>query len=111
MFARNGNPEVLYTDNVPPFNGGEYHDFQLFLKKEGICHKPNQSGEDPEANSLAESFMKNLKKIWHTARTGILSQIFALQSPWPVVFCLNGELVNDWWVVIKHVLFHSELVS
>ena len=67
IFGRHGNPETIYTDNGPPFNGGPSHWLQRYLKQEGIKHRPNVSGEDPEANGLAEAFMKHLKKIWHTA--------------------------------------------
>lgn len=67
IFARHGNPKVLFTDNGAPFNGGDRHELQQYFKWAGIIHKPNRSAEDPEANGLAEAFMKHCKKIYHTA--------------------------------------------
>ena len=63
IFSRQGNPTVMYSDNGPPFNSGEHSDFQEFLREEGIKHIPNVSGEDPEANGLAEGFMKVIGKV------------------------------------------------
>ena len=68
VFSRHGNPAFLYTDNGPPFNTEEAHMFQRYLKEEGITHVPNKSAEDPEANGIAEAFMKVIKKLWHTAK-------------------------------------------
>lgn len=67
IFSRHGFPAVLHTDNGAPFNGGRRHELQEYFKWAGIAHKPNKSAYDPEANGLAESFMKHVKKIWHTA--------------------------------------------
>ena len=67
IFSRQGFPSVLYTDNGAPFNGGSRHELQEYFQWAGIEHKPNKSAYDPEANGLAESFMKHIKKIWHTA--------------------------------------------
>lgn len=67
IFSRHGFPAVLHTDNGAPFNGGRRHELQEYFKWAGIEHKPNKSPYDPEANGLAESFMKHVKKIWHTA--------------------------------------------
>ena len=67
IFARHGNPSVLITDNGAPFNGGHDHILQKYLRQEGIRHKPTESADDPEANGLAEAFMKHCKKVWHTA--------------------------------------------
>ena len=70
ILARHGNPAVLITDNGAPFNGGHDHILQKYLRQEGIRHKPTESAEDPEANGLAEAFMKHCKKVWHTAIIG-----------------------------------------
>jgi hypothetical protein len=67
IFARHGNPEILVTDNGPPFNGGKDHILQKYIRQEGIRHKPTESADDPEANGLAEAFMKHAKKVWHTS--------------------------------------------
>ena len=67
MFARHGNPKRLFTENGAPFNGGPHNMLQVYLRKEGIEHRPNHSAEDPEANGLVEAFMKNVKKVWYTA--------------------------------------------
>ena len=55
------------TDGGPPFNGNDSHALQQYFKWAGIKHHPTTSAEDPEANGLAEAFMKNIKKIWHTS--------------------------------------------
>ena len=67
VFARHGNPAEVCSDNGPPLNGNEDHILQEYFKQEGIYHRPNQSPYDPEANGLAESFMKHVKKSWHAA--------------------------------------------
>ena len=67
IFSRHGFCNILKTDGGPPFNGNENHLLQRYFKWAGIVHKKTHSAEDPEANGLAESFMKHLKKIWHTA--------------------------------------------
>ncbi|XP_043240081.1 uncharacterized protein K02A2.6-like [Amphibalanus amphitrite] len=63
VFSTHGFPETLKTDGGPPFNG---HDFQTYLRWAGCKHR-KVSPEDPEANGLAENFMKILKKSWHTS--------------------------------------------
>ena len=67
VFSRHGFCKTLTTDNGPPFNGKEAHEFQKYLRWAGITHNPTMSAEDPEANGLAEAFMKIIKKIWHTS--------------------------------------------
>ena len=66
IFSTHGFPETFKTDGGPPFNGNDSHSFQTYLKWAGVKHK-KVSAEDPEANGLAENFMKNLKKMWHIA--------------------------------------------
>ena len=63
IFATHGVPEVIKTDGGPPFNG---YQFKQYVKWLGVTHRV-VSPEDPEANGLAEAFMKVLKKTWGTA--------------------------------------------
>ena len=67
IFSRHGYCERLKTDNGPPFNGKENHLLQEYFKWAGITHQPTHSSEDPEANGLAEAFMKICRKVWHTS--------------------------------------------
>ena len=67
IFTRHGYCKTLKTDNGPPFNGKESHVLQKYFNWAGIDHQPTASAEDPEANGLAEAFMKVCQKIWHTA--------------------------------------------
>ena len=67
IFCRHGYPDKLKTDGGPPFNGKESHLLKEYFRWAGIKHSPTKSAEDPEANGLAESVMKHLKKIWHTS--------------------------------------------
>ena len=66
IFSRQGFCKTLTTDNGPPFNGNDSHELQVYFRWAGIDHHPTMSAEDPEANGLAEAFMKIIKKIWHT---------------------------------------------
>ena len=67
VFSTHGFPEVVKTDGGPPFNGNESHEYQLYMKWAGIKTKV-VSPEDPEANGLAENFMKVISKTWHIAK-------------------------------------------
>jgi hypothetical protein len=67
MFTTHGYPARLKTDGGPPFNGGENHLLQKYFKWAGVDHRTTQSADDPEANGLAEAFMKHIRKVWHTA--------------------------------------------
>ena len=67
IFSTHGFPEQLKTDGGPPFNGTDSHGFQMYMRWAGIKHI-TVSPEDPEANGLAENFMKMVKKVWHTAQ-------------------------------------------
>ena len=67
VFSSHGFPDKVKTDGGPPFNGTDTHAFQLYMKWAGIKHIL-VSPEDPEANGLAENFMKVIKKVWHTSR-------------------------------------------
>ena len=65
IFATHGFPDKVQTDGGPPFNGSGSHLYYQYMKWAGVESKP-VSQEDPEANGLAENFMKSLKKLWHT---------------------------------------------
>ena len=67
VFSTHGFPEKSKSDGGPPFNGGDTHYFKQYMKWAGIDHKV-VAPEDPEANGLAEGFMKSIKKVWHCAR-------------------------------------------
>ena len=67
IFSRHGFCKRIKTDGGPPFNGHENHSLQQYFKWAGIKHKTTVSAEDPEANGLAEAFMKHCAKIYHTA--------------------------------------------
>ena len=67
VFSTHGFPEKSKSDGGPPFNGGDTHYFKQYMKWAGVDHRV-VTPEDPEANGLAESFMKSIKKVWHCAR-------------------------------------------
>lgn len=66
VFSTHGFPDSVKTDGGPPFNGTGSHEYQLYMKWAGV-KTIVVSLEDPEANGLAENFMKPLSKVWHTA--------------------------------------------
>ena len=63
IFATHDIPEVLKSDNGPPFQS---HAFHQFLKDHGIKHKPS-SPLWPQRNGEAENFMKPLVKAVKSA--------------------------------------------
>ena len=63
MFATHGVPNVIKSDNGPPFNG---HAFANFCDETGVKHR-RVTPLWPEANGLAETFMKPLKKTAQAA--------------------------------------------
>ena len=63
IFATHGIPEVIKTDNSPPFPG---KDFYQFIKDLGSRHKPS-TPLWPHGNAEAENFMKPLEKAVRTA--------------------------------------------
>ena len=67
VFSTHGFPEKVKTDGGPPFNGTGTHAYQQYMKWAGI-RSMVVAPEDPEANGLAENFMKSVKKVWHIAR-------------------------------------------
>ena len=64
IFSTHGFPEQAKTDGGPPFNGYEYKRYMQWAGIKATIVSP----EDPEANGLAENFMKSIKKVCHTAR-------------------------------------------
>ena len=64
VFSTHGFPMEIKTDGGPPFNG---HDFEQYTKWAGIRHRI-VSPQDPEANGLAENFMKAIGKVYHIAK-------------------------------------------
>ena len=66
VFSTHGFPDKVKTDGGPPFNGTGSHGYYQYMKWAGVESR-RVSPDDPEANGLAENFMKNIKKIWHSA--------------------------------------------
>ena len=58
-------PDSVKTDGGPPFCGSANYKYQMYMKWAGV-QTIVVSLEDPEANGLAENFMKPLSKVWHT---------------------------------------------
>ena len=58
LCSRHGIPDVVKTENVPPFNGNE---FQTFSKNFGFHHR-KITPLWPEANAKSERFMATLNK-------------------------------------------------
>ena len=63
IFARQGIPTTLRTDNGPPFNG---HDFGEFARSMGFQHR-KVTPLWPAANGIAERFMRSLNKALRAA--------------------------------------------
>ena len=66
-FSRHNFPEEMKSDGGPPFNGSESHLLRKYLKYCGIKLRVVESADDPEANGLAESFMRKVRKTWQCA--------------------------------------------
>jgi hypothetical protein len=64
-----GIPEIIRTDNGPPFNSKE---FKHFSEQMNIKHRLI-TPEWPMANGIVESFMKNLGKVLKTASVDKIS--------------------------------------
>ena len=64
IFARQGIPEVVKTDNGPPFNGEQ---FAAWARYVGFHHR-KITPRWPEANAEAERFMRTLNKAVKTAK-------------------------------------------
>ena len=63
FFATHGNPQVLKSDNGPPFNS---HTFKDLCIQKGIQYR-RITPRWPEANGLVENFMKSVGKATKTA--------------------------------------------
>ena len=63
IIATHGIPTVIKSDNGSPFNG---HSFAEFCKEKDIKHR-RITPLWPEANGLAEVFMKSIKKLAQTS--------------------------------------------
>ena len=63
IFARQGYPKVLKTDNGPPMNGSQ---FTSFTEDCGVEHREITPGH-PEANGEAERFMRTLNRAIRAA--------------------------------------------
>ena len=70
MFAMFGTPDVLRSDNGPPFNG---NDFERFSKIMGFRHR-RVTPRWPQGNAEVERMVQTLKKYVKTAK--------AEGSPW-----------------------------
>lgn len=66
VFARNGLPEQLVSDNGPQFIAEE---FQLFLKKNGVKHITS-APYHPATNGLAERFVQTMKQSLTSMKKG-----------------------------------------
>ena len=66
-FSRHGIPKQVHSNNGAPFNGKDSNFLQRCFRNLGIYHVTNRSAEDPEATGMVEAFMRQLKKIFHTA--------------------------------------------
>ena len=59
IFSQFGIPEVLRSDNGPPFNSREFNDFSKHL---GFAHR-KVTPYWPRANGEVERFMRTIKKV------------------------------------------------
>ena len=63
LLSSYGIPEIIRTDNGPPFNGKEFHEFSQQM---GFKHR-KVTPKWPEANGLVERFMRTIGKVIRTA--------------------------------------------
>ena len=66
VFAAHGVPQVVKSDNDPPFNGHEFAHFADYL---AFKHR-RVTSRWPEANGKVERFMKTFGKVLHKTLTG-----------------------------------------
>ncbi|XP_061892242.1 uncharacterized protein K02A2.6-like [Entelurus aequoreus] len=68
MFARNGVPETLVSDNGPQFTAAEFGEFLgAFLRANGVKHK-RSAPFHPATNGQAERFVQTLKRSLKASR-------------------------------------------
>lgn len=75
IFARQGVPDILKSDNGPPFNG---HEFENFANHLGFNHR-RITPYWPKANGEAEGLVKTLEKnirIAHIERKNWKQELF-----------------------------------
>ena len=65
MFAAHGIPEQVKSDNGPPFQGAVFREYSM---EKGFKHR-RVTPLWPEANGLAENFMRNIGKVARTAHS------------------------------------------
>ena len=63
VFSEYGIPDVLRSDNGPPFNSREFNEFSKYL---GFVHR-KVTPYWPRANGEVERFMRTIKKVIKTA--------------------------------------------
>ena len=63
IFSSFGVPDIVRTDNGPPFNSREFADFANYL---GFKHR-KVTPRWPQANGEVERYMKTLKKVYRAA--------------------------------------------
>ena len=73
IFSMFGVPEIVKSDNGPPFQGGEFHKYAQYL---GFTHR-KITPYHPRANGECERFMRTLGKVVKIAATELqpLNQI------------------------------------
>ena len=76
IFATHGIPEIVESDNGPPFNSTDFH---AFAQKMGFRHH-RVTPEHPRANGEAESFMKVLNKTEQIAHNEGRSSSSTIQN-------------------------------
>ncbi|XP_058827865.1 uncharacterized protein K02A2.6-like [Topomyia yanbarensis] len=76
IFAREGFPKSIKTDNGPPFNGAEYKQYCTDRGIQTIFSTPFF----PQQNGLAESFMKVVNKAMSVAVSSGNSYVTELQN-------------------------------
>lgn len=64
IFSTHGVPVVVRSDNGPPFNSNDFAEFAKYL---GFKHR-KVTPLWPQANGEVERMMRNLKKLYHTAK-------------------------------------------
>jgi transposase InsO family protein len=64
VFARNGIPSRVVTDNGPQFTSSE---FQQFMDLNGIKHIKT-TPDHPSCNGLAERFVQSFKQVMRASK-------------------------------------------
>ena len=80
IFSTSGIPQVLRTDNGPPFNSEEFANFAQYM---GFTHRKIMP-RWPQANGIAERLMRSLKKVYQTAHAEHKSSQQALNQFQPL---------------------------